>query len=164
MTDDVEKGTICLFSGELDRAMAAFVMATGAASMGIEVTMFFTFWGLNCLRRPAGGRATGPSKSAVGKMLDVMNPGGAGRLPLSHLDLLGAGRKMMQGVMKKKGIAALPELMSAARELEVRLVACQMSMDALEVRREEFLYPEIEVGGVATFLGQATAARFSLFI
>lgn len=164
MSGAKEKGAVCLFSGELDRAMAAFIIATGAASMGVEVTMFFTFWGLNCIRRSEGGQATVPAKSAVGKALGLMNPGGADRLPLTHLDLLGVGRKMMRGVMKKKGIAALPELMDTARELGVRMVACQMSMEALEVRREEFLYPEIEVGGVATFVGQASAARFSLFI
>jgi len=168
MSEGAEKAALILFNGELDKAMAAFIIATGAASMGMEVTMFFTFWGLNCLRRPGGGEAgaasDAPAKSPVGRMLDVVNPGGVPKLPLTHLDMMGMGRKLMQSVMQKKGIAALPELMETARELEVRMVACQMSMDALEIRREEFVFPEIEIGGVATFLGAAGDAKFTLFI
>ena len=157
-----EKATLILFSGELDKAMAAFIIATGAASMGMEVTIFATFWGLNCLRGNASGDA--PSKSAMGKMLDVMNPGGADKLPLTNLDMMGMGRKMMSSVMQKKGISSLPELMEMAHELEVRLVACQMSMDALEVTREEFIYDDVEIGGVATFLAEASDSKFTLFI
>ncbi|MEW6486503.1 MAG: DsrE/DsrF/DrsH-like family protein [Thermodesulfobacteriota bacterium] len=168
MSDGAESATLILFSGELDKAMAAFIVATGAASMGMQTTVFFTFWGLNCLRRggtgEAGKASALPAKSPVGRMLDVMNPGGLGKLPLSRLDMLGAGRKMMKSVMQKKGIASLPELMEMARELGVRLVACQMSMDALEIRRDEFVFPEIEVGGVATFLAAAGESRFTLFI
>jgi len=168
MPDPTEKAALILFNGELDKAMAAFIIATGAASMGMEVTMFFTFWGLNCLRRREGGEAGpashAPAKTPMGRMLDVMNPGGVHKLPLTHLDMMGVGRKLMQSVMQKKGIAALPELMETARELGVRLVACQMSMDALEIRREEFVFSEIEVGGVATFLGAAGDSKFTLFI
>lgn len=160
MADGVEKGTIILFSGELDKALAAFILATGAAAMGMEVTMLFTFWGLNCLRGAEGA----PSKTPMGKMLDVMNPGGVDKLPLTHLDMAGIGRKLMKQVMKKKGIASLPELMEMARELEVRMVACQMSMDALEVSREELLFPEIEIGGVAVCLASAADSKFTLFI
>ena len=168
MSEETEKATIILFNGELDKAMAAFIIATGAASMGMEVTIFFTVWGLNCLRHHAGseeGKASNlPAKSPMGKMLDIMNPGGSGKLPLTHMDMMGMGRKMMSNVMKKKGIATLPELMGMAKDLEVRLIACQMSMDALEITKDEFIYPEVEVGGVATFLGEATDSKFSLFI
>ena len=167
-TENAEKMTLIVFNGELDKALAAFILATGAAAMGMEVTMFFTFWGLNCLRHEKGSKelkaANPPSKSLMGNMLDIMNKGGADKLPLTNMDMMGVGRKMMAGVMKKKGITALPDLMEMANEMEVQMVACQMSMDALEVSKEEFIFPEIEVGGVATYLSSASDSNITLFI
>lgn len=160
MPDAPEKATLLVFSGEMDKAMAAFIIATGAASMGMEVTMFFTFWGMNCLRTGKGAAG----KSPLGRMLQVMNPGSVDKMALTHLDMAGVGRTLMKDVMKKKGIASLPELMAMAREMEVRMVVCQMSMEALEISRDELIYPDIEVGGVAVFLAEASEAKFSLFI
>jgi peroxiredoxin family protein len=160
MADEPEKATLLVFSGEMDKAMAAFVIATGAASMGMEVTMFFTFWGMNCLRTGKGA----PGKSPIGKMLGVMNPGSVDKMALTHLDMMGLGRKLMKDVMTKKGIASLRELMDMAREMDVRMVACQMSMEALEISKEELIYPEIEIGGVAVFLAEASASKLSLFV
>lgn len=160
MLDAPEKATLLVFSGEMDKAMAAFIIATGAASMGMEVTMFFTFWGMNCLRTGKGAAG----KSPLGRMLQVMNPGSVDKMALTHLDMAGVGRTLMKDVMKKKGIASLPELMAMAREMEVRMVVCQMSMEALEISRDELIYPDIEVGGVAVFLAEASEAKFSLFI
>src|SRR5689334_21094961 len=107
MSDAPEKATLLVFSGEMDKTMDAFIIATGAAAMGMEVTMFFTFWGMNCLR--SGKGAAG--KSPMGKMLEVMNPGSVNKMPLTYLDMMGMGRMLMKDVMKKKGIASLPELM-----------------------------------------------------
>lgn len=154
------KKTIIVFSGDLDRALAAFVIANGAAAMGDEVTMFFTFWGLNILRKPARVRV---KKGFLEAMFCRMMPRGAGRLGLSRMNFGGLGTAMMKYVMKRKNVASLPELIETAREQGVKLVACTMSMDVMGIREEE-LIDGLEFAGVASYLGEADEANVNLFI
>lgn len=154
------KKTIIVFSGDLDRALAAFIIANGAAAMGDEVTMFFTFWGLNILRKPD---KVPVRKSFLEALFGRMMPRGAGKLGLSRMNFGGLGTAMMKYVMKKKCIASLPELIATAREQGVKLVACTMSMDVMGIRAEE-LIDGLEFAGVATYLGEADEANVNLFI
>jgi peroxiredoxin family protein len=154
------KKTIIVFSGDLDRALAAFIIANGAAAMGDEVTMFFTFWGLNILRKP---EKVPVRKGFLEALFGLMMPRGAGKLGLSRMNFGGLGTAMMKHVMKKKCIASLPELIATAREQGVKLVACTMSMDVMGIREEE-LIDGLEFAGVATYLGEADEANVNLFI
>jgi peroxiredoxin family protein len=149
-----------VFSGDFDKAMAAFVIANGAVAMGGEVTMFFTFWGLNILRRP---EKVSVRKNLIERMFGWMMPRGADRLGLSQMNMGGMGLRMIKGIMARKGVASLPELISSARQAGVRLVACTMSMDLMGIHREE-LVDGVEEGGVATFLDNAEASNVNLFI
>jgi peroxiredoxin family protein/TusA-related sulfurtransferase len=152
--------TLVVFSGELDKALAAFVIANGAAAMGSDVTMFFTFWGLNILRRAEKVKA---AKNLVERMFGWMMPRGAGQLKLSKMNMAGLGAAMIKGIMRNKNVASLPELISSAQQAGVRLVACSMSMNLMGIRREE-LIDGIEEGGVAMYLNRAEAANVNLFI
>ncbi len=155
-----KKKTLVVFSGDFDKAMAAFIIANGAAAMGSDVTMFFTFWGLNILRRPT---AVPVKKNLVERMFGWMMPRGADRLGLSRMNMGGMGLAMIKGIMRKKHVDALPELMTKAQAAGVRLVACAMSMDLMGIRREE-LIDGVEQGGVATYLQNAEAGNVNLFI
>jgi len=152
--------SILVFSGDLDKALAAFVIANGAAAMGSDVTMFFTFWGLNVLRRPEKVRT---SKNLIERMFGWIMPRGAGRLRLSQMHMAGMGAAMIRGIMRRKNVPPLPELIASARRAGVRLVACSMSMDLMGIRREE-LIDGVEEGGVATYLDRAEAGCVNLFI
>lgn len=152
--------TFIVFSGELDKTIAAFIMANGAAAMGRNVTMFFTFWGLNVLRKP---RKTKIKKNLTEKLFGLIMPCGTRKLGLSHMNMGGIGAGMIRSVMKKKGISSLEELIDDAVSHGVRLVACQMSMDIMGLRREE-LIEGVEFGGVTTFLATCEKADMSLFI
>ena len=152
--------TFVVFSGDLDKTIAAFIIANGAASLGRKVTMFFTFWGLNILRRP---EKVPVKKSLIEKMFGFMIPRGTKKLGLSRMNMGGAGAKMIRSIMDQKGIASLEELIVSAREHGVRLVACQMSMDVMGIRQEE-LIDGVELGGVATFIGSGETSDMSLFI
>jgi len=154
------KKSIIVFSGDLDRVMASFIIANGAASMGSDVTMFFTFWGLNVLRK---AEKVDVEKSFTEKMFGWMMPRGADGLGLSRMNMAGLGTGMMKGIMDEKGVASLPELIDSARENNVRLVACSMSMDVMGIQPEE-LIDGIEEGGVATFLDNAEESGTTLFI
>ena len=154
------KKTIIVFSGDLDKAMAAFIIANGAAAMGDEVTMFFTFWGLNILRRPEKVPA---KKSFLQAMFGAMMPRGAGRLGLSKMNFGGMGAGMMKTVMKSKNVATLPELIASAKEQGIKLIACTMSMDVMGFSEAE-LIDGLEFAGVATYLGEADEANVNLFI
>jgi len=155
-----DKKTMIMFSGDMDKAMAAFIIAVGAASMGAEVTVFFTFWGLNLLRKDAP-QARG--KSLLDRMFGVMLPKGPKRLGLSKMHMLGLGTAMMKHVMRKKNVDSLADLVDQARGLGVKLVACTMSMDVMGIQREE-LIDGIEYGGVASFIGESNQANMTLFI
>ncbi len=155
------KKTLIVFSGDLDRAMAAFIIANGAAAMGDDVTMFFTFWGLSLLRRPNAPPA-GP-KSFLQGMFGRMLPHGPARLGLSKMNFAGMGAAMMRRVMRQAGVMSLPELMDTAREQGVKMIACTMSMDVLGIRREE-LVDGLDFAGVATYLAEADDANVNLFV
>ena len=160
---DVQTGhdkTFVVFSGDLDKTIAAFIIANGAAAMGRKVTMFFTFWGLNILRRPSRVQV---AKGALERMFCAMMPRGTLKLGLSRMNMLGIGPKMIRFMMRKKGIASLEELIAQAQAHGVRIVACQMSMDIMGISKEELL-DGVELGGVATFLGSGETSDMSLFI
>ena len=152
--------TFVVFSGDLDKTIAAFIMANGAAAMGRKVTIFFTFWGLNILRRPKKARVR---KSFIEKAFGFMMPRGTKQLGLSRMNMGGAGAKMIRAIMKAKGVSSLEELIDSAIAHGVRLVACQMSMDIMGIHKEE-LIDGVELGGVSTFLGSGEQSDMSLFI
>jgi NADPH-dependent 2,4-dienoyl-CoA reductase/sulfur reductase-like enzyme/peroxiredoxin family protein/rhodanese-related sulfurtransferase/TusA-related sulfurtransferase len=152
--------TLVVFSDAFDKAMAAFIIANGAAAMGSEVTMFFTFWGLNLLRRSA---AVPVHKTLIERMFGRMMPRGADKTALSQMHMAGLGTAMIKGIMKKKNVLSLPELMTSARQHGVRLVACTMTMDLMGIQREELL-DGVEEGGVAMYLDRAGSANVNLFI
>ncbi|WEK55497.1 MAG: DsrE/DsrF/DrsH-like family protein [Candidatus Cohnella colombiensis] len=160
MTQTVERTTIVLFSGELDKAIAAFIIANGAAAYDHEVTIFFTFWGLNALRKE---EPVPVKKGPLEKMFAWMMPRGANKLGLSKMNFGGAGPKMIKHVMKKHNALSLPQLIELAQEQGVKLVACTMTMDLLGLQQEELL-DGIEYAGVAAYLGDATEAKVNLFI
>ena len=152
--------TMVVFSGDFDKAMASFIIANGAAATGSPVTMFFTFWGLNVLRKESH---VDVKKNFIEKMFGWMMPKGPKKLKLSNMNMLGAGRKMIDGIMKKKNVSTLPELIQAAQAANVRLVACAMSMDLMGLKQEE-LIDGVEIGGVAMYLNQANQSNVNLFI
>ena len=152
--------TLVVFSDAFDKAMAAFIIANGAAAMGSDVTMFFTFWGLNLLRRP---QAVPVRKTLIERMFGWMMPRGADKTTLSKMNMAGMGTAMIKGIMKKKNVLSLPELIAAAQQSGVRLVACTMTMDLMGIKREE-LIDGVEEGGVAMYLDEAGSANVNLFI
>lgn len=158
---DTTKKTLIVFSGELDKILAAFVIANGAAAMGDDVTMFFTFWGLNALRRPAKVRTSG--KSSLQGMFGRMMPRGPGKLTLSHMNFAGAGPVLMKRVMRQQNVSSVEELMATAKEQGIKMIACTMSMDVMGLKPEE-LIDGLEFAGVATYLGEADEANVNLFI
>ena len=155
------KKTIIVFSGEMDKVLAAFVIANAAAAMGDDVTMFFTFWGLNTLRREHKPRTTG--KTVLQTMFGRMMPRGPEHLTLSHMNFAGAGPKLMRKAMRDAHVASLAELMATAREQEIKFVACTMSMDVMGIKPEE-LIDGVELAGAAAYLGEADEANVNLFI
>ena len=152
--------TFVVFSGDLDKTIAAFIIANGAASMGRNVTMFFTFWGLNILRKP---EKVSVKKTLIEKAFGFMMPKGSKKLGLSRMNMAGFGPKMIRSIMNQKGILSLEELVETAKDHGVRLVACQMSMDIMGIHQEE-LIEGVELGGVATFIGSGEKSDMSLFI
>ena len=155
-----KRQTIVVFSGDFDKAMASFIIANGAAAMGSEVTLFFTFWGLNLLRRP---ESVSVSKTFIEQMFGFMMPRGAERTKLSKMNMGGMGTQMIKGIMKKKNVSSLSELIAKAKAAGVRLVACTMTMELMGIKREE-LIDGVEEGGVAMYLDQAQTAGVNLFI
>lgn len=152
--------SMIVFSNDLDKAIASFIIANGAASMGRKVTMFFTFWGLNILRKP---KVTGVKKDFISKMFGVMMPKGSTKLSLSKMNMAGIGPKMIRGLMNKKNIYSLEALIDQAQKSGVEFVACNMSMDIMGIKKEE-LIDGVTIGGVASFLGSAEESDMSLFI
>ncbi|WP_070329206.1 CoA-disulfide reductase [Exiguobacterium aurantiacum] len=152
--------SMVVFSGDLDRALASFIIAQGAAAMGKEVTMFFTFWGLNVIRKPD---APDVKKQGLEKMFGMMMPSHAGELPLSNMNFGGVGQKMMKKVMSDKNVPSLDQMIKSAQEAGVKMVACTMSMDVMGIKEEE-LIDGINLGGVAAYLGAAEGGNLNLFI
>jgi len=160
VTVSSKKKTMVVFSNDFDKMMATFIIANGAASMGDEIVLFFTFWGLNMLRKDS---KVNVQKNLVEKMFGFMMPRGSTKTVLSKLNMGGMGTKMMQGIMKKKNIMSLEELIDQAKKHGVRLVACAMSMDLMGIKPEE-LIDGIEIGGVGMYLGEASDSSYNLFI
>ncbi|MDP4090657.1 MAG: DsrE/DsrF/DrsH-like family protein, partial [Bacillota bacterium] len=152
--------TLVVFSGDLDKAIASFIIANGAASMGRKVTMFFTFWGLNILRKPEKVKV---EKGFMDKMFGMMMPRGSRKLQLSKMNMMGMGGKMIRKVMKDKNISSLEELIKAAIDSGIEIVACQMSMDVMGIKKEELL-DGVKIGGVGYYLGEAEEANVNLFV
>jgi peroxiredoxin family protein len=155
-----EKTTIVLFSGDMDKAMAAYIIANGAAAYDREVTIFHTFWGLNLLRKD---QQVDVQKGWLEKMFGKMMPRGPKKMGLSKMNYAGMGPKMIQHVMKKHNAVPLPEPVEMAKEQGVKLVACTMTMDLLGLHQEE-LIDGIDYAGVAAYLGDANEANHNLFI
>jgi peroxiredoxin family protein len=149
-----------VFSNDMDRMMAAFIIANGAAAMGSDVTLFFTFWGLNLLRRETRVRVP---KNMVERMFGMMMPRGPSRTALSKMGMGGMGTAMMKMVMKRKRVYSLEELMAQAKNAGIRFVACAMSMDIMGIKKEE-LIDGIEYGGVSYYLNEADKSSYNLFI
>jgi peroxiredoxin family protein len=158
---DTTKKTIILFSGDFDKVMAALIIANGALAMGDDVTIFFTFWGLNALRKIQKVNATG--KSTLQGMFSRMMPRGITKLGMSKMNFGGMGVSMMNRVIKEEGAMTLPELLDAAIEQGVKLVACTMTMDLLGFKKDELL-DGVEYAGVAAYLAEADEANVNLFI
>jgi len=152
--------TMVIFSGDLDKAIAAFIIANGAASMGHKVTMFFTFWGLNILRKPNPPKV---KKNIIERMFGFMMPRGPEKLKISQMNMGGAGTAMIKGIMKKKNVSPLSELMKSAQENGVIIQACQMSMDLMGIKKEE-LIDGIDVVGVATMVHASDDSNATIFI
>jgi peroxiredoxin family protein/rhodanese-related sulfurtransferase/TusA-related sulfurtransferase len=155
------KKTFIVFSGELDKVLAAFIIANGALAMGEEVAMFFTFWGLNALRRPDA--PTVADRSMLDKTFAAMMPSGPDDLKLSQLNMMGAGTAMMKRVMAEHKVPSVPELIASALAGGAKIVACTMTMDLLGIDRSE-LIDGVELGGVATMLGDSADSSGTLFI
>ena len=155
-----DAATIIVFSGDLDKVLAGFVLATGAAAAGLETSMFFTFWGLSALKKK---QAAAGQKNMLERMFAVMTPASSESLGTSKMNFFGMGAVMLRKMMKDKEIASLEELMGLARELNVKLIACTMSMDAMGVAKEELL-DGLTYGGVATYMADAVRSRVTLFI
>jgi peroxiredoxin family protein len=155
-----KKTTIVLFSGDYDKAMAAYIIANGAAAYDHEVTIFHTFWGLNALRKDEN---IAVKKGFMEKMFGKMMPRGADKMGLSKMNFAGFGPKMIKDVMKKHNAMTLPQLIEMAQEQDVKLVACTMTMDLLGLQQEELL-DGIDYAGVAAYLADAEEGNVNLFI
>ncbi len=156
------KVSMIVFSGDLDKVLASFVIATGSVAMGMDVVMFFTFWGTPVLRdknKSVGG------KDVMGKMFGTMLPKGTGAVKLSQMNMGGMGTAMMKSLMKKKNVASLEQMLEMAEELGVKIYVCEMSMDLMGFKRDEMIdYNGLEFCGVAKFLEEANNSRIQLFI
>ncbi len=159
-TKTLNASTMVVFSGDLDKAIASMIIANGAAAMGKDVTLFFTFWGLNILRKPEKQKV---SKGLIEKMFGMMMPRGVHKLKLSKMNMGGLGTKMMHGVMKAKNVNTVEDLIQSAMDAGVKFVACTMSMDIMGITKEELL-DGVEYGGVAAYLGAAEDSNHNLFI
>lgn len=154
-----DRVTIVVFSGELDRILAGFIIATGALAMGQEVSMFFTFWGLNALRK----QRVLDGKSVTEKMMSLMSPSNTQQLGVSKMNYFGVGAKMLRYMMKEKNVERFEDLIQLAQDMGARMVSCGMSQDVMGIKAEE-LRDGVEDGGVAAYLGDALKSRVTLFV
>jgi len=155
-----KKTTIVLFSGDYDKAMAAYIIANGAAAYDHEVTIFHTFWGLNALRKDENITV---KKGIMERVFGKMMPRGADKMGLSKMNFAGLGPKMIKDIMKKHNAIPLPQLIEMALEQDIKLVACTMTMDLLGLKEQELL-DNIEYAGVAAYLADAEKGNVNLFI
>ncbi len=156
------KIAMIVFSGDLDKALASFIIATGSVAMGMDAVMFFTFWGTPLLRdknKSVGG------KDLMSTMFGTMLPKGVDQVKLSKMNMAGMGTAMMKSLMKKKNVASLEQMIEMAGELGVKIYVCEMSMDLMGFKREEMItYPDLTYCGVAKFLEEAMDSRIQLFL
>ena len=163
----LEKGTedqisIVVFSGELDKLLAAMIIATGATAMDMKVKLFFTFWATAALCDKKK-KVTG--KDFISKIFGIMLPKGSSKVKLSKMNMGGMGTSMMKNLMKKKNVASLEEMLTTAGELGVEINVCEMSMDLMGIKKEELIdYPHLNICGVATFLVDTEESKIQLFI
>ncbi len=155
-----DRVTIVVLSGEFDRVMAAFIIATGAAAMGMQVTMFFTFWGLNAIRR----KRVSKTADWLMRMFGLLNKGGADRLPLSRFHFWGLGTGMMKRVMRRHRMPNIPELMETAQELGVQFIACTTTMGLMGITKDTLINGVDQLAGVSTYLAEARHGNVNLFI
>lgn len=158
-TPDSNKITLLFFSGEQDKVLAGLMIATTAASMGMDVTAFFTFWGINTLKE----KRLYAGKDMKERMIDMMTPKGAGHMGVSQLNMLGAGAAMLKQMMKEKDVVSVDELLDLARDAGVHLIACSMTMQVMGLKPEE-LMQDIDVAGAASYLAEASHSGCTLFI
>jgi peroxiredoxin family protein len=159
MGEDSQKCTIIVFSGDMDKVFAAFIIGTTAAAMGMETTMFFTFWGLKAIQK---GNVTGTG--LFGRMLGLMNRGGIDRLGPSKFNFFGLGRWMFKKMMKDQNVTSLPEMLQMAIDLDVKILACLMSMDVMEISQDDLIDEVDDVVGAATMLAEAQQSQVQYFI
>ncbi len=163
----IEKGTkdqlsMVVFSGDLDKILAAMIISTGAAAYDMKVKLFFTFWATAALRDP---KKKVSGKNFISKMFGMMLPKGMNKVKLSKMNMMGMGVSMIKGLMKKKNVASLEQLFKTAGELGIEINICEMSMDLMGFKREEMIdYPGMKVCGVATFIADASESKVQLFI
>ncbi len=156
------KISMIVFSGDMDKILASLVIGTGAVAMGMDVVMFFTFWGTPVLRDK---KKKGKGKDFMGKMFGAMLPKGTSEVKLSKMNMGGMGTAMMKSLMKKKNVASIEQMLELAEELGVRIFVCEMSMDLMGFKREEMIdYPNLTFCGVAKFLEEAQNSKIQLFI
>lgn len=173
-----KKGTILLLSGEMDRALAAFIIATGFAALGVEMKMWFMIWGHNCLKKKrrffSFRRKPDPAKESAYRDLqtdnifqdavEMLNRGGADNLPLSRLNLMGLGPMIFNEMLKRKNIPRLEELIQSADELGVKFIMCQICFDALGLSVDDLIVPNVEVKGVSAYMKDTMDSHVNLFI
>ncbi|CDR66417.1 DsrE/DsrF/DrsH-like family protein [Staphylococcus schweitzeri] len=152
--------TIVLFSGELDKAMAALIIANGARAAGKDVTIFFTFWGLNALKNAKTAKV---KKKGIAKLFNLILPSTPTRMPISKMNMFGLGSLMMKRVMKQKNVDSLSSLIEQAVDQNIKLIACTMSMDVMGISKED-LIDSVEYGGVGTYIGDTEQSNHNLFI
>jgi len=158
---DSKKCSIVVFSGDMDKAMAAFIIATGAAAMGMEVTMFFTFWGLNAIRKKG---ASSSAKDWLRRAFGLLNKGGADLLPLSRFHFGGLGTRMMKRVMKDNRMPGIPELLETAQDLGVKMIACTTTLGLMGISKDTLIDGIDQLAGVSTYLAEAKQGAVNLFI
>ncbi|MCX6245623.1 MAG: DsrE/DsrF/DrsH-like family protein [Bacteroidetes bacterium] len=154
--------SMVVFSGDLDKILAAMIIATGAAAYDMKVKLFFTFWATAALRDP---KKNGKGKNIIEKMFGMMLPKGSSKVTLSKMHMAGMGTAMIKSIMKKHKVASLPEMFKIAGELGIDINICEMSMNLMGFKKEEMIdYPNMTVCGVATFLSDAQESKIQLFI
>ncbi len=157
---DIEnKLSMVLFSGDLDKTIAAFIIATGAAAMGMEVSMFFTFWGIGAIKK----QKVYDGKNMLEKGFTAMLPGSTQQMGLSQMNFMGMGAKIIRKLMRDHDVTSVEEFVAMAREFEVKMTVCDMSRELLGIKDEE-LIDGLEVGGVASFMGDAATSKVTLFV
>jgi len=154
-----DKVAIVVFSDDMDKVLAGFVIANGALAMGMEVSMYFTFWGLTAIKKATDLKG----KALKQRLLALMTPDKSQAMGISKLNMLGMGPRMMRSIMKEKNVASLEELRDIAQEMGTRMIGCTMAMDVMGVAASEFI-DGIELGGVATFMEEALKSRMTIFL